>query len=112
GALWFEEAVPVAWAQRMWGFGRGRFDLDPHSGLWPHLSAYFFFIVQILQYLAGIATGAFHGLADFRAAAYLDPQLLRSSAMLGEVVVGLAAIVAAERLASRLAGPTLGLAVA
>ena len=112
GPLWFEEAVPVVWAQRLWGFERGHVDLNPHSALWPHLSAYYFFIVQILQYLAGMATGAFHGLADFRAAAYLDPQLLRSSAMLGEIVVGLAAIVAAERLASRLAGPALGLAVA
>jgi tetratricopeptide (TPR) repeat protein len=112
GALWVEEAVPVVWAQRMWGFERGHLDFDPHSALWPHLSAYYFFIVQVLQYLAGVATGAFHGLADFRAATYLDPQLLRSSAMLGEIVVGLFAIVAAARLASRLARPALGLAVA
>ena len=111
GPLWFEEAVPVVWAQRLWGFERGRIDLDPHSGLWPHLSAYVFFVVQVLHYLFGLATGRFHGLSDFRAAIFLDPELLRGSAMLAEIAIGLGTIVAAGRLATRLAGPWLGLGV-
>src|SRR5262249_5014348 len=112
GPLWFEEGVPVVWAQRLWGFDRGHLDLNPHSALWPHLSAYVFFLIQLLQYAAGFVTGQFRGLADFRAAAFLDPQLLRQSAMLGEIVIGLCAIVAAARLAVRLAGPWMGVATA
>ena len=112
GPLWFEEAVPVVWAQRLWGFERGQLDLNPHSALWPHLSAYFFFVVQLLHFLIGLGLREFHSLADYRAAAFLDPELLRASAMLGEIVVGLFAIVAAERLATRVAGPRMGLTVA
>jgi tetratricopeptide (TPR) repeat protein len=112
GPLWFEEAVPVVWAQRLWGFEGGHFDPNPHSALWPHLSAYYFFVVQLLQYAIGRGAGAFHGSADFRAAAFLDPALLRGGAMLGEILVGLCAIAAAFRLATRLAGPWMGLAVA
>jgi dolichyl-phosphate-mannose-protein mannosyltransferase len=112
GPLWFEEAVPVVWAQRLWGFDRGHFDLNPHSALWPHLSAYYFFLVQLVQYAIGLARGAIHGTADFRAAAFLDPTLLRGGAMLGEIVVALCAIAAAWRLATRLAGEWMGLAVA
>src|SRR5262249_12558418 len=108
----FEEAVPVVWAQRLWGFDRGHLDLNPHSALWPHLSAYVFFLVQLIHYAAGFVTGQFRGLADFRAAAFLDPQLLRPRAMLGGIVIGLSAIVAAARLAVRLAGPWMGVATA
>ena len=57
GPLWFEEAVPVVWAQRLWGFERGHLDLNPHSALWPHLSAYYFFVVQLLQYTVGLVAG-------------------------------------------------------
>ena len=112
GPLWFEEAVPVVWAQRLWGFERGRIDLNPHSALWPHLSAYVFFVVQVLHYGFGLATGRYHGLDDFRAAAFLDPDLLLGSAMVAEIAIGLCAIVAAARLATRLAGAWMGLAVA
>ena len=112
GPLWFEEAVPIVWAQRIWGFDRGHFDPNPHSALWPHLSAYYFFLVQLVQYLIGLARGAFHGTADFRAAVFLDPTTLRAGAMLGEMVVGLCAIVSAWRLTTRVAGAWMGLAAA
>jgi hypothetical protein len=112
GPLWFEEAVPIVWAQRIWGFDRGHFDPNPHSALWPHLSAYYFFLVQLVQYLIGFARGAFHGTADFRAAVFLDPTTLRAGAMLGEMVVGLCAIVSAWRLTTRVAGAWMGLAAA
>src|SRR5262249_4757579 len=77
GAPWFEEDVPLVWAWRLWGFPGGRFDLNPHSALWPHLSVYVYFVVQAVQYGLGRLTGMFAGPADFRAAVLLDPPLLR-----------------------------------
>jgi hypothetical protein len=105
GTLWFEEDVPVAWGFRLWGFEQGGFDPNPHSAVWPHLSVYFYFLVQGVQYLAGRLTGLYAGPADFRAAAALDPDLLRAGAMLTSIGVGLAVVWVAARLARRLAGP-------
>ena len=112
GPLWFEEAVPVVWATRLWGFQHGHFDPNPHSALWPHLSAYCFFLVQVVQCGVGLASGQLRSLTDFRVAGFLDPGLLRGGAMFGAIAIGLAAIVATERLATRLAGPAIGVAVA
>ncbi len=104
GPLWFEEDVPRAWAFRLWGFEHGHFDPNPHSAIWPHLSVYFYFLVQLLQYVAGRLTGRYAGPADFRAAVALDPDLLRAGAMVAALLVGLATLWAAARLARRVAG--------
>jgi hypothetical protein len=104
GALWFEEDVPVVWGWRLWGFGARGFDPNPHCAYWPHLSVYVWFVLQALQYAAGRLTGTYAGAADFRAAAQLDPALLRGPAMLLATAVGLATIVATATLARRLAG--------
>ena len=105
GPLWFEEDVPRAWAFRLWGFEHGHFDPNPHSAIWPHLSIYLYFIVQVVQYVAGRLTGAYAGPDDFRAAVALDPDLLRAAAMLFALLLGMATLWAAARLARRVAGP-------
>src|SRR3989442_18502 len=105
GPLWFDEAVPVTWATRLWGFERGHFDPDPHGALGPPLSAYAFFLPQLAAFGLGRARGASAGLADFQVAAFLDPWMLRGSAMLGAIAIGVGAIAAAARLTRRVAGP-------
>jgi len=112
GGLWFEEDVPVRWAFGLWGFDRGRFDPDPHSALWPHLSVYVYFLVQLLQFALGRVAGTFVSLADFRAAAILDPHLLRASAVLATTAIGGATIVLAAQLARRLGGSVAAVLVA
>ena len=108
GPAWFEEDVPVGWALRLWGFGGHGFDPNPHSAIWPHLSVYVWFLVQAAQVMVGRLTGHYAGPADLNAAATLDPDLLRGPAMLAAILIGLVTIVAAARLAQRLAGRAAG----
>jgi len=104
GTAWFEEDVPTAWAWRLWGFSTGHFDPNPHSALWPHLSVYFFFAVQAVQYAIGRATGAWSNLAEWNAAVVLEPQRLRAAAMLAAIAIAMATLVATARLVRRAAG--------
>lgn len=101
----FEEDVPLAWAWNLWGFDAHGFDPNPHNAIWPHLSVYAFFLVQALVFAVGRVTGVWSGFADFRAAALLDPGLLRAVSMLAAIGIAMAVVVWTARLARRVAGP-------
>jgi hypothetical protein len=106
GPLWLEEDLPQRFALGLWGFDRGHLDLDPRFGHWPHLSIYFYFAIQAVQYLAGRLLGIYVSLQDFRAATLLDPHHLLAPALLASALVGIATMLAAWRLALRWLPPT------
>jgi hypothetical protein len=105
GPLWFEEDLPLQLGYALRGIEPGHLDLDPRYPAWPHLSIYFFYAAQLLQFGVGRAAGIYSSLADFRAAAALDPTHLRAVAMLAAMLVSLLTLWATARLAARWVTP-------
>lgn len=96
-----EEAWPFREAWAMWGWDSGRLDLNPHRFHYPSLTFYMHLLLQQVQFLIGLASGAWASRADFFLAYHIDPGALVVAARVMGTVLELAGIAAAVWLGER-----------
>lgn len=105
----FEEAYPLKVAVRMWGFGEGGPDLNPHFFRYPSLVFYLeFIVVGILRVVLDIA-GVVRDDAQFRALFARDPTVFYLAGRGVIAALGALTVWPAWSLARRVGGTAAGI---
>src|SRR5436309_11200871 len=55
----YDEATPLVKAWKMWNWGQGGFEFNPHFFNYPALTFYLQFVVQVIHYFIGHLLGSY-----------------------------------------------------
>src|SRR5262245_35360765 len=108
----YEEAYPFKRAWDMWGWGDGRFDLNPHFFNYPTFYFYVQFVGQAIVLVALRVAGVVHSTLDVRVLYELDKTSFYFVARGISALTGVATVFITFALGRRVAGTAAGLAAA
>jgi 4-amino-4-deoxy-L-arabinose transferase-like glycosyltransferase len=108
----YEEAYPFKVAWKMWGWGPGHFDLNPHWFKYPGLTIDLQFLGQGLLYLLLSVFGQVRSTVDFRILHQLDPSAFYLLGRSMTAILGALTVIPVFLLARRVAGSGAAIAAA
>ena len=108
----YEEAYPFKKSWEMWGWGPGKFSLNPHFFNYPTFYFYVQFLGQGLLFVLLKITGTVHSTLDYRVLYALDKTSFYLLARGISAVFGIATVYITYLLGRRVSGTGAGLAAA